>query len=253
MPGIPLYPKDQGTEWMNLKQQVKNAFTSANARVPYQKIAASIVRIASSLEILAGAFLKFTYENNTDGIYIGSGISFSGEPHEGMYIRRNTGETMFTALTAIDDGAGFTGVWDKSGNIVLSDDAVSGQGLGRPYIPYTFGVTAELTTPPANRQNSTTSDLAIYSTIAPIQHPKMSFWAYVYIQTGGSTAEVKVKDITTGATLYTSGGVGGGWLNANFPISYSFGEQHQLDITIRRASGSNNVGLTLGEVFGVQS
>lgn len=249
------YPKNQGTEWINMKQQIKNAFTSANSRVPYQKIAAGILKVSTSLEILSGAFLKFFYSNGTDGIYMGSHIDFGGENNEGFYVRRNTGTVMLSALSKTSDGSGFTALWDSSGSIVVSDDSQGGRGVARPWIPIGFGPTAELTTPPANRQVSGTSDTAIYSTIAPMQHPKLEFWGYVYIQTAGATAELKVKDVTTGGTVLYASTQADGWLQGtmSLPSNWTFGSNHQLDITIRRASGSGNVGFTLASFVGRQT
>jgi hypothetical protein len=245
------YPKDQGTEWMKLRKDVKNAFTSANSRVPYQKIAAGVLKISNSLQVLAGAFMRFSYIDQTDGIYMGSNIMFTGEATEGIYIRRNNGSTAFTSLTRVSDHYGFTGIWDKGGQIVLSDDANSG-GLARPWIPHTFATTTELTVPPSTRQTASTTDVTLVNTITYLQHPRMVMWAYVYIQTGGSTAEVKVKDVTAGTTLWT-GTSSGGYINPTFDIPGDFGDSHQIDITVRRASGSNNVGITVLSLHGRQS
>lgn len=245
------YPKDQGTEWMNLKKSVKNAFTSANSRVPYQKIAAGILKISNSLQILAGAVMQFNYINQDDGIFMGSNISFSGELSEGVYVKRHGG-TAFTSLFRISDGYGFTGIWDGQNNIVVSDDAGADQGLARPWLAHTFTNTTELATPPASRQTGNTTDTALVSTITYVQHPKMVMWAYVYIQTGGASAEVKVKDLTAGTTLYT-GTSTGGYINPTFSIPGDFGDSHQLDVTVRRSAGSGNVGISVLTLHGRQS
>lgn len=248
------YPKDQGTEWFNLKQQVKSAFTSANSRVPYQKIAAGVLKVSTSLEVLAGAFIKFSYATVNDGLYIGSSILFSGAVTEGMYIKRNFGRgAAFTSLFDTTTGSGFTAIWDSSGNIVLSDDANSEQGIARPWLSHTVVNTSELASPPAARATTSTTDVAVQSTITYVQHPKLVLWAYIQINTGGDTAEFKVKDITAGTTLYTQTVSGSGYINPVFTIAGDFGDAHQLDFTIRRASGTGTVGLTVVTVHGRQS
>lgn len=245
------YPKDQGTEWMKLKRQVKDAFTSANSRVPYQKIAAGVVKISTSLELLAGSFLKFFYEGGADGIYMGR-MTHHGGPADGVYIRRNGGGTAFTSTTRVSDGFGFTAVWDTQDNVVLSDDAQD-KGLARPWIAQSFAETSGLTVPPTSRQNSTTSDLEIYTTFVPMQHPKLEYWAYVHVQNPGATAEVKFKNLTTGATMHATT-VGAGFVNNNFSVgSWDFGDWHHMDVTIRRASGTGYVALTLMQLVGRQS
>jgi hypothetical protein len=248
------YPKDEGTEWMALKRQVKNAFTSANSRVPYQKIAAGIVRISTSLEILAGAYLRFFYNGGADGIFMGRVLDHGGVDSDGIYIRRNGGGTAFTSTTRASDGYGFTAIWDKPGNVVVSDDAGSEQGLARPWLSHTFADTAELTTPPAGRQATGTTDTTVISTMAHVQHPKMEFWGYVYIQTGGATAEVKFKNISTGATMYAATQADG-FMSGNFVVdaNWDFGDWHQIDVTVRRASGTGNVGFTLLQLMGRQT
>lgn len=248
----PLYPKDQGTEWMNLKRQVKDAFTSANSRVPYAKIGAGIVRVFTSLVIEAGAYLAARYENGAYGLFFGT-FSLSGIDHQGFVIFNPEGSTAFQTYYRNSDAYGFTAVWDRSNNIVLSDDGDSGKGLGRPWIPHTFVDTSEIANPPAARQTSGTTDVSVVTIFSPVQHSKLHFQAYVTIAVGGSTAEVKFKDISNGLTLYT-GTSGGGYISSDFSIGdYTFGDEHQIDITIRRASGSGAVGLTLLACHGRQS
>jgi hypothetical protein len=247
------YPKDQGTEWFNLKRQVKNAFTSANSRVPYQKIAAGILKVSSSLEILAGAFLKFVYLNGIDGLYLGSNISFGGEDNQGVVIRKGTGRTAFTSLTKVSDGTGFTGIWDGSGNIVVSDDNGATKGLARPWLAHSFVDSTEIANPPAARQTANTTDTSLVSTITHVQHPKMTMWFFVYIQTAPATAEIKVKNLTNGVTT-TLGTFSSGFQNLSFTIGdWDFGDPVQLDVTARRASGSGNVGITVISWHGRQS
>lgn len=246
------YPKDQGTEWFNLKQQVKSAFTSANSRVPYQKIAAGILKVSTSLEILAGAFLKFSYISRDDGLYAGSNILFSGDLSEGFYINRNgPAGVAFTSLFRISDNYGFTGIWDGNGNIVVSDDAGAGKGLARPWIPVTFMNTTEYATPPAARQTTNTTDTTVVSAFFPAQHPKMHFVAYVS-NPGAGTNEYKFKD-GSGTTLFT-GTSTGGFVSGDFSLGgFNFGDDFQVDLTIRRSAGAGAVGITLITLAGRQS
>lgn len=246
------YPKNQGIEWLKMQRQIRTAFTAANSRIPYQKMAAGILKISNTIEILAGAVLEFYYSSGAVGIHMGR-FALGSDVSEGMATYRPDGSPAFSSLFRLSDAYGFTGLWDQSANIVVSDDGLSGKGLGRPWIPHTFKDTNELASPPTNRQTSSTSDTAIISTITPIQHGRMSFTGYVYIQTGGSTMELKFKNLTTGVTMY-SATVSGGFVSGDFSVgSYNFGEGHQIDVTIRRASGSNNVGFTLLSLHGRQS
>lgn len=247
------YPKDQGTEWLNLKRQVKDAFTSANKRVPYQKIAAGILKVSTVLEVLAGAYMKYTFMNGIDGIFLGSAISLNGQDAEGIIIKRNSGRTMFSSASQIDDGYGYTAVWDVDGRVVISDDADS-RGLARPWIPYTFVDTADISTA-VNRSTANTTDTAVVSTLTPLQHPKMQLIIYTYIQTSPATIEVKVKDLTSGSTLAAQTFSGSGYQTMTFALDpdWDYLTNHQFDVTVRRASGTGNVGATVLSWHGRQS
>lgn len=247
------YPKDMGTEWNRLKQDVKSAFTSANSRQPYQKIAAGILKVSTSLEVLAGAYLKFLWSNGGDGIYAGR-FQYVGSPHDGILVYNRNGTFAFSSVSKVSDGSGYTAIWDKASNVVVSDDGVAEKGLARPWIPHTFTNTTEIAAPPTARQTANTTDTALVSTITPIQHPRMTIWLYVYIQTSPATATVKIKDITSGETLYTSSAVAAGYQHFTFDMgTWTFGDDHQIDVTIARASGTGNVGLTVLSLTGRQS
>jgi hypothetical protein len=244
------YPRDQGTEWFNLKQQVKNAFTSANSRVPYQKIAAGIVKIASSLEILAGAMFTFRYSDNSVGMTMGR-LIFGGDNFDGVIINKKTGNLAFSSYNRVSDGYGFTGIYDGQGNVVISDDAGATQGLARPWIPVTFMNTAEYTSPPSTRQTTNTTDTAVVSAFFQAQHPKMHYVAYVQ-NPGAGTCEYKFKD-GSGNTL-ASGTSTGGFVIGDFSLNgWSFGTDFQMDLTIRRSAGAGAVGITLISLYGRQT
>ncbi|MFJ2631051.1 hypothetical protein ACIO6U_03680 [Streptomyces sp. NPDC087422] len=63
-----------------------------------------------------------------------------GSPQQAFFIRREDG-TLALSLYANPSGSGFAqfvALWDRAGNIVVSDDAASGVGVARPYIPFTL-------------------------------------------------------------------------------------------------------------------
>lgn len=252
MPGTPNYPKDMGTEWMNLKQQVKSAFTSANSRVPYQKIAAGVLKVSSSLEVLAGAFIKFSYGAGGLGMLLGRHVT-GGEPAEGIFIRRNDGSLAMWIYNRISDGFGFSALYDQDSNGIFTDDGVGKRGIGRPWISAGWANTTELTSPPAARQTGGTTDVAVITTQYNVQHPYVHYAAYCWTATT-ATVEVKFKDPGTGVTFHTTT-VSNGYFSGDFalPSDWSFGYDIIMDVTIRRASGSGNVGITLLGLYGRQS
>jgi hypothetical protein len=248
------YPKSMGTEWNKLKQDVKSAWTAANSRKPYQKIGSGILSVSTSLTVLAGAFIKFVWSTGNDGVYIGR-YSLGGQDYDGVIIYDRDNVFSFVSQSRVSDGYRYTALYDKQANIVVSNDAGSGEGLARPWLEHSFVNTAELVSPPTSRQNSTTTDAAVVSALVPVQHSYLNLRAYVYNPGGGSN-QVKVKDVTNGVDLFaqTYAGTNYGFINETFAFSSAdFGDDIQLDVTIRRTSGAGAVGITVLGLVGVQT
>lgn len=251
MAGLPKYPKDMGTEWMQLKRDVKSAFTSANSRVPYGKIGAGVLRVLSSLTIEAGAFIKFVYQSGITGMIVGRHTG-GGDPVDGMFIKRADGTIAFWMYSRVSDGYGYTAIYDQQGNAVVSDDGNTQQGLATPWITVPYVETAELTAPPANRSTTNTTDTVVINTYHPMQHPKLQFAVYVH-NAGGGTCEFKFKNPATGVTLFSTTSTGG-YVVGSFAISpWVYMDYLQLDLSIRRSAGAGAVGITLISLMGRQS
>ncbi len=245
------YPKDMGTEWMKLKSSVKDAFTSANSRVPYQKIGAGVVQIFSSLTVAAGAWFQFTFANNQLGMFIGRHYT-GGEPADGLFIRRVDGSLAFWSFTKTETGFGYTAIYDRLGNIILSDDAVKEQGMARPWLPWNYVNWSELVSPPSNRQATSGTEANIILLHTNSQHGKVRGVGYVSAPTG--TAEVKFYSYPDDTLIY-SFTQADGWtdfLDFDLP-SWQFGDNVYIRVSIRRASGTGNVGFTLVSFMGRQS
>lgn len=243
------YPKDMGTEWMNLKQQVKGAFTSANSRVPYQKIGAGILTVASSLLIQAGAFMKFVYSTGVTGLYFGR--HFNGEiPLDGFFMRRPDGSLQQWSYSDPDTSIGSFNIYDRENNIIFSDGLdTTTWGLGRPLLSHPFVDSAELSNPPASRQTTSTTDDRVVVCWFPVQHEKFVFRAYVF-NPGGGTCTVTLKD-ESGPTLFTGTYASGTFVVETVDMSTrGFGEMIYLTVNIRRASGAGAVGITVLNIYG---
>lgn len=246
------YPKDMGTEWMKLKREVKDAFTSANSRVPYQKIGAGVVQIFSSLQIQAGAFLRFSFATNATGMFMGRHFS-GGDAVDGMFMRRADNSLAFWTFTRVSDGYGYTAIYDRQGNAIVSDDANQQEGLARPWLPYTFANWTELSAPPSSRQATGTTDTDIVVAHSNAQHGRARAAGYIYIQTGGATAEVKFWSYPDNVLL-ASVTAESGWQLLDFNLTdWEFGNSYYIKVSVRRASGSGNVGFTLVSLMGAQS
>jgi hypothetical protein len=252
--GTPNYPKDMGTEWQDMKRNVKNLFTSANYRRALQQIGATGLKVYKSLEMQAGSFMSFKYENGSIGMWLGRHTTGS-EDVDGMFIRRADGSIAFWIHSHTVGDGGFTAIYDKNQNIIFSDDGDSGQGIARPWIPYSFVNSTELTSPPAARQTSATTDTALVTAQINVQHPRLRMLAYV-LNPGSGTNEVKVKNNTTGETLYsqTYAGLNPGFVDVTMDIgSSNWADMIIVDVTCRRSAGAGAVGITVLGLWGVQS
>jgi hypothetical protein len=62
-----------------------------------------------------------------------------GTPQQALFIRREDGSAALSVFASAGSGARqFLALWDTSGTIIVSDDAISGVGLARPYLPVTL-------------------------------------------------------------------------------------------------------------------
>jgi hypothetical protein len=246
------YPKDLGTEWMKLKVGIADAFTSANSRVPYQKIGAGILQVFTSLQMQAGAFASFKHPSGQTAMYIGRHFT-GGDPANGMFMRRNDGTLAFWTFQKETDSYGYTAVYDQMGNIVVSDDGASGKGLARPWLAYNFVDWSELTSPPAGRQASTTTDTDVVLAHTNAQHGRVR--AVVYVQLASNTAEVKFWSYPDNVLLYNQTITTSGYYIMDFNLSadWEFGYSYYIKCSIRRASATGNVGFTLISLMGAQS
>lgn len=249
MPGMPKYPKDQGTEWMKLVRQVNNAFTSANRRIPYQKITAGVLNVSNVISILAGALLRFFYSTGATGLLMGRHSTGGGDPVDGMILRRADSSLVMWSFSSVADGSGFWGMYDKANHRIISDDTDNGVGLDRPWIPYTFANYTELTSPPAARQTAVTTDTNIVIAHTNAQHPRFRWAGYIQVP-GGATAEVKVWNDQTGALL-DSVTAGSGWQIRDAGLDdWDWASSAYIRFSIRRASGAGTVGFTLVSLMG---
>lgn len=251
--GTPNYPKDMATEWQKMKRDVKGAFTSGNSRKGFQSLGKGLVDIFIGLVLHPGSYLSSLYSNGQESLFIGQ-HNVAGQDVEGLIIRRPNGSLTFWAYGSTVTGDAFWSFWDKSGNIVFSDDAASGTGLARPWIPYNTFRTSLLQTP--QDVTSSTSYVTHQTVVGYMQHPRIQINAYLASATSPftDTSQIRLVNPTGGAILATSSAVANDyvWITANHP-DFEFGKWFKYDIQIRRVSGSGSVGFTVLTTNGVQT
>lgn len=247
--GTPNYPKDLSSEWNKLRRDVKSAFTSANLRTGMAKIGAKVIEITGQLELNPSAILAVKYANSVNALWIGP-VTYNGHDVGQFIVRRYDGSTALQVFGGPLE-AGFFSINDKAGNIIMSDDAGSGQGLGRPWLPYNVIDTRDIALPQMITSSTFT---AVYTVSGYMQQPKCE--VYGWLRTDGSdVAEIRVRNPNTGTVLYTSAGNTGNWKSMLFNHeNYNFGDAFRYDVEIRRSSGtSTGVGFALTRATGQQT
>lgn len=153
-------------------------------------------------------------------------------------------------------GNQFIEISDNSGNDIFSDDAASGQGLARPYIPWTAVPTAWVATMQAS---STSTNFAVsadlYDFHAPKQHPFISVY-YRVTTTAAATFEIMYFDNLAG--LQVGSTVAWGASQNTFgtdkvPIVGGHMSAQEIVMRGRVASGSGTIAVTILSVHGVQT
>lgn len=248
--GTPNYPKDMASEWNKLRRDVKNAFTSANLRTGMAKIGARVIEITGTLALNAGATLVARYTNGRSALWIGQSL-FNGTPVGQLIIRRFDGSTALQVFGGTGE-PGYFSIHDRTGNIIMSDDAGSSIGLARPWLPYHTVDYWHITQPVHTSNNSTFAKH--HAVMGQAQHPKITIFGYMSSTVGTDVSEVRLVDNGNGNVLATASSTGSNWvtLTANHP-DYEFGRDFWYDIEVRRVSGSGNVGYTPTRAYGRQT
>lgn len=248
--GTPNYPRDMASEFNRLRKDVKNAFTSANLRTGMAKIGAKTIEITGELILNAGAALRAQYVNGVNAFSVAQGY-YNSHPISQVAIKRFDGSMVFQVFGG-ELESGYFSIQDRLGNIIISDDGVTGAGLARPWLPYHWVRTADITSP--KDLSTSTTFAAHHTTMGEVQHPKIRITGYV-VCNGSDVAEVRLRDPGSGTVIWTSGNVTSGWLvkEGNHP-NYNFADDFQYDIEVRRVSGtSTGVGFTPVYIYGRQS
>ena len=175
-----------------------------------------------------------------------------GNPQPGLYFNREDGSlafAIFDPLPLVDGYHQFWSLWDRTGNLIMSEDATSGQGIARPYLPIPW-VTVDTTTWPVTT-SATMVDMQF--TLHSLQHPYVEVWVQAApdAATVGEYQLVQGSDIIGAPVQITGAAVQ--FVSWTVPVVGAFGLRTDLHVAFRRVSGAGNVrGLVVG-AWGVQS
>jgi hypothetical protein len=176
-----------------------------------------------------------------------------GNGRRGHQVNRLDGSTAFAAYDA-PDGNGFVGIYDKAGQYIITDDARSGRGIARPYIPIAMG----LIVPPLAGGPAITSSTDWVSLLrgnVPMQHPVLK--GEVGVQTAaGVTAEYRLAldGVQIGDAVSVAPNTWG-YLEVLAATAFAgpYTEFHIVTVDARITGGAGNAGAAPISLYGVES
>jgi|GEM_PF-1873474 len=202
-----------------------------------------------SSAITRGA-LTVRHPNGVD-LFRAGGFYLSGDPVQGVLIRRADGSVAFWAFSYASGANGYIALVDQDNNIIVSDDLASGVGLARPWLPVPFR--DAWTTPPPNTTSGTFTPMqeATYTQ----QHPRLLAHLLVRASDGSTAGEVRVtvdgvqvgevRPVAAGEHAYA-------WVGP-FALPGDFSEFVNVAVEARRTAGSGTVGVRVVGAWGIQS
>lgn len=202
---------------------------------------ASALISRGGLRITNDAFFEMLSSAGVEIVYIGPSATAG---HQTFAFRRSDGSPVFTIQLDVTSGTDFWALWDRSGQIVVSDDVQSGHGLARPWLSVPLYPQFTPTLSPGywaiSSTNITTEKVLWEGRIPLVSHPKISVDG-VWGQASGSNSSTY--------KLYVNGTVVGTWsettvttaLRGPYDVS-SFHDQQNAAIQVRAtATGTGDV------------
>lgn len=180
-----------------------------------------------------------------------------GSQQQAQLFRREDGTPFLECFASPGDpDHQFWSLWDSSSHIVAGDDATSGEGLARPYLPlqlwpaYAGGWAASW--PSVN----TTAMQSLFTGRFYKQQPRLVVLAQASMDTAGATGSLQLKingvyqdvpqSVDFGVSTYTFG---------PFPLADFGGHMSQIEVSIdgRRDTGTGAIRATVYSSYTLQS
>lgn len=198
-----------------------------------------------------GNSFKFVASNGTEvvkfgdlGVGIGTGWSFR-RPNNNSLAFWLGGNVLTSNFWALNDNAN---------NIIISDDASSGEGLARPYVPYSTVKFSDYSN--ASVTTASTSFVPAYLVLGKKQHPRISV-QYIISTPVGVSAEVQLADTSSNTIIIGGPTAFGSNTYAVSSFTTALDGNHldeiKVDLQFRVSGGAGTIGILLTYAYGVQS
>lgn len=177
-----------------------------------------------------------------------------GDGTRGFHVRRRDGSTVMRVYSD-DAGGGFAAaLFDAHEQYLVTDDATSGYGLARPYIPLMLG---PVVSPLAGGVPTTTSTdwTTLWTGGVPLQHPVI--YSVLSAQTDpGVTAELRITVDGVPLSSVTSLAAGTWAYPSVGPAATgqtTFAQFHTVNIEGHITAGTGRLAVILLSMYGVES
>lgn len=225
-------PNDLIQQLKELTKRVEN-LESGN-RIGATSIDTGTFRVSSGEMVVGGV-------NFPQIVFFGL-ITYGGDPAPGWIFRRGDGTAAY-ALLGSSPTEQFWALYDNQENIIFSDDGVTNQGIGRPFMPIPF--TEHSNTVPVLTTTSGTFT-AVQTGRYQKQHPKVQVDVLVRSSDGSTTGEVRLwngtrNELVAGPNTITAGLYGLSTLGPA-AVNGNHMDTMELEIHIRRTAGAGTIG-----------
>jgi hypothetical protein len=190
---------------------------------------------------IAGGTLKVLAADGDISFWLGSITPAlpDGSYQPGFILQREDGSTaaaLYDPAPVPGDYHQFFALYDRAGNIIVSDDTTSGQGIARPFVGSVFYRTRY-----ADFAVSSTAAAfeTLFTAILPKQHPRLEVGYRASMDTTGTTGEVRVmvNGVQLGTTS-TEGFVVATRYTGSLPVAGGHMATLTVEIQARRTSAT---------------
>jgi hypothetical protein len=199
---------------------------------------------------------KFVADNGITMVEFG--LNAPGLGRGWIFLRGETGIPAFYLGGNQSSGNQFWRLCDNNLNDIITDDAQSGQGLARPYIPYPAIKFSEYIS--GTVTTASTTFVPAYLVVGKKQHPVIAT-QYVIVTPAGVSAEVQLVDTTSGnpaSQIIIQGpntfpGSTFTLVNIQGPLEGNHMDDFKVDLQFRVSAGAGTIGITHVFSYGRQS
>ncbi|MFI6329851.1 hypothetical protein ACIBBG_16310 [Micromonospora chersina] len=237
-----MIPSDQrppGEDWLvrrlvDLERQVREL--QAGRRLEAATVGGGGLTIKGGTVTIRDDGALIIKDGDQSLIWLGKVPFGDGSTKPGLVAFRRTDDGGRAAMSLFD---GIWAVWDRGGNIVMSTDEASGQGIARPWLPVTWAG-SDFTQWPGTTSGSFAS---VCETAVPRQQPQLFVRVRHTTDVSGTTGELRL--MCNGDQLGATASVGFVVNVTDFgpvplPVG-SFGEVLGLSVDCRRTAGTGVV------------